>query len=392
VRNKRNVLVVLGWYDPRIIEGVGRFAREAGWHLEMRATIEGTLPGNWRGDGMLVNDTTVPRLGRLIQKQIGRQPTVLIGSNHKHSHLPVVHEDNKEVGRLAAAHFLEHGHQHFAWLGLAQGTVELGRRTSFEETLAAAGRQCHVLEWNRDARARKDTWEHRRKWIASALGGLPKPLALLCLDDLVALDALDVCLDIGLRVPEDVAVMGVGNMELACECARIPISSVDENLSEIAYRSAAMLEDLMGGAGGFQAEGRSLVVPVRGLFMRRSTESLAVAHPGLKKALAFMGAEYGRPIGLTDIARASGLSVRALQYAFQSELRRTPVEQLVKIRLKQAARLLVSTEQKVGAVADMCGFGTVRHLHRCFVRENGCSPQVFRARARGGEAGEIGKT
>lgn len=390
MKKKRNVLVVLGWYDPRIIEGVGRFAREAGWHLEMRAVIEGALPSEWRGDGMLVNDTTVPRLERFIQSQIDLQPTVLIGSNHRHSHVAAVHEDNREVGRLAAVHFLERGHQNFAWLGPAQGTVELGRRISFLETLGAAGRQCQILEWRREGSGRRETWEHRRKWIASQLGKTLKPLALFCLDDLVALDALEVCLDMGLRVPEDVALMGVGNMELACECARIPISSVDENLTEIAYRAAEVLNRLMEGGKGAAAfaqrenvEGRSLVVPVKGVFMRRSTESLAVMHLGVKKALLFMGGEYARPLGLSDIARAAGLSARALQYAFQSELRCSPMDQLLKIRLQHVVHFLVATEEKVGTVAEKCGFGTVRHLHRCFVREHACSPQAYRLRAKG---------
>lgn len=391
MKNRKNVLLVLGWYDPRIIEGVGRYAREVGWHLEMRTVIEGTLPSCWRGDGMLVNDTTVPRLERFIESQIGLQPTVLIGSNHRYATVPVVHEDNAAVGRLAALHFLDRGHQHFAWLGLAQDAVELGRRTSFVETLNAAGFRCLVMEGKREFVSRRESWEHRRRWLASRLRRAPKPMALLCLDDIVAMEALDVCVDLGLQVPGEVAVMGVGNMELACECAKIPISSVDLNLGEIAYRAAEMLERLMGKK---KAEvflenecvswRETEIVPVKGVFMRRSTDSLAVSHAGVRKALMFMNSRYADLISLSDIARAAGISQRALQYAFQQELRRTPVQQLLRIRLAHAAETLVSTEQKIGTVAELCGFGTVRHFHRCFVTEHGCSPQEYRARSRSG--------
>jgi len=389
MRYKRNVLVALGWHDPRIIEGVGRYAKEAGWHLEMRAVIEGTLPSHWRGDGMLVNDTEVPRLKGIIERQIHLQPTVLIGSNHRYAHLPSVQEDNFEVGRLAAAHFLERGHQNFAWLGLPHGRAEIGRREAFVKTLEAAGQSCHVLEWVREASRRRDTWDNRREWLGAQLKIIAKPLALFVLDDVVAMDVIDVCLDLGLRVPEDVAVMGVGNMELACECARVPISSIDENLSEIAYRAAALLEVLMQGAqaGGIpRALVEPVLVPVRGVFMRRSTDSLAVTHGGVQKALAFMSAQYRNAIGIGDIARAAGLSERALQYAFKSELRRTPVRQLLLVRLESAAQRLVEGGSKVATVAELCGFGSVRHLHRCFVREHGCSPQAYRSKALGGEA------
>ncbi|RFC44423.1 MAG: LacI family transcriptional regulator [Verrucomicrobia bacterium] len=386
MKTKRNVLIALGWHDPRILEGVGRYAKEAGWHLEMRAVIESALPAYWRGDGMLANDTEVPRIKRFIENQIRLQPTVLIGSNHRYAGFPSVQEDNGEVGRLAAVHFLERGHQNFAWLGLPHGRSEMGRREAFVKTLQASGRSCHVLEWMGETSQRRDTWDNRREWLGVQLKSITKPLAVFVLDDVVAMDVIDVCLDFGLRVPEDVAVMGVGNMELACECARVPISSIDENLSEIAYRAAALLAEVMEGTCAGTDPGalrEPLLVPVRGVFMRRSTDSLAVTHPGVQKALAFMTARVQETIGIGDIARAAGLSERALQYAFKNELRRTPVRQLLLLRLERAAHLLVSGESKVATVAEACGFGSVRHLHRCFVQKHGCSPQAYR----NGEAG-----
>ena len=69
-----------------------------------------------------------------------------------------------------------------------------------------------------------------------------------------------------------------------------------------------------GGVPGALVE--PVLVPVRGVFMRRSTDRLAVPHGGVQKALAFMSAQYRAAIGIGDIARAAGLSERALQYAF----------------------------------------------------------------------------
>ena len=380
MKNKPNVLVTLGWYDPRIIEGVGRFAREAGWHLEMRAVIEGGTPRRWRGEGMLVNDTEVPRLERFIEGQMRRQPTVLIGSNHRHTDLPAVQEDNFEIGRLAAGHFLERGHRSFAWFSLRRGRVEADRREGFVGALEAAGHSCCLLEWGREG----DSWDRHRKAVLAQLERLPKPLAVFVLDDLLAIDTVEVCLGRGWRVPEDVAVMGVGNMELACECSRVPISSVDENLAEMAYRAAAKLDRLMRRGAGEGAAGEPLreVVPVKGVFPRRSTDSLAVAHSGLRKALEFIKAECVGPIGTPEIAQAAGLSQRALHYAFRAELKSTPSGHLLRVRMEKAEAMLLGGALKVSAVAEACGFGSVRNLHRCFVRERGCSPKEFRSRGR----------
>ncbi|MEY5024880.1 MAG: hypothetical protein RLZZ244_408, partial [Verrucomicrobiota bacterium] len=242
---KRNVLVALGWYDPRVIEGVGRYAREAGWHLEMRAMIEATIPRGWSGDGLLANDTAVPRIARVFADQAARQPTVLIGSNHVELSYPCVKEDNAECGRMAAEHFVDRGYRNFAWVSLQRGIPERERREAFVRELERRGYGCTLLGWT--GGRRKDSWEHSREWLAAELQKLPKPLAVFALDDLLAIDAVQACLDSGLEVPGEVAVMGVANMELACECSPVALSSIDENLTEISYRAAALLDRMMDG-------------------------------------------------------------------------------------------------------------------------------------------------
>jgi LacI family transcriptional regulator len=152
---------------------------------------------------------------------------------------------------------------------------------------------------------------------------------------------------------------------------------VDENLSEISYQAAALLDELMN-QGAEKVVRKPVIVPPKGVVMRRSTDSLAVTHPGLQRALAFVGVEFSKNIGIEDVARAAGISQRALQYVFKEELARTPAQHLAKSRLEHARHWLVSSELPVGAVAQKCGFGTLRHFHRSFVKAYGSSPQAFR--------------
>ena len=361
----------LGWYDPRVIEGIGRFAREAGWHLEMRSIFEASPPAGWRGDGLLVNDTAVPRLSRFLSDQMHRQPTVLIGANHLASSFTIVQEDNTAIGRLAASHFLERGYRHFAWISLSRGRVERERRSAYEAALAEAGAACHFLEWRRSRARTRETWATGRMWLAEELGKLPKPIAVFALDDLLAIDTVEVCLDSGLRVPDDVAVMGVGNMELACECAQVSISSIDEDARGIAYRAAQALEGLMNGR---PVCSEPAIVPVRGLVLRRSTDTFAVTHSAVSKAHAIMKAQYAKPLVIEEVAKAVGVSVRALHYAFQSELRTSPAKHLQRIRIQVARRLLENKGSKIAEVAKASGLGTPRNLHRAHTREYGVPP------------------
>lgn len=371
VKPKKNVLVSLGWYDPRVIEGIGRFAREAGWHLEMRSIFEASPPAGWRGDGLLVNDTAVPRLSKFLAAQMHRQPTVLIGANHLSSGFATVKEDNSAIGRLAASHFLERGYRHFAWISLNRGRVERERRSAYEAALAAEGASCHFLEWHRFRGKAAQTWAKSRIWLGQKLSALPKPIAVFALDDLLAIDTVEVCLDAGFRVPDDVAVMGVGNMELACECAQVPISSIDEDARGIAYRAARTLEELMNGQ---PISPGPIVVPVGGLVLRRSTDTFAVTHSAVARAHAIMKTQYARPLVIEDIASDVGVSVRALHYAFQSELRISPAKHLERIRIEVARGLIAGKNLKITEVAKMAGFGTPRNLHRAHTREYGVPP------------------
>ncbi len=374
MRRKREVLVVLGWYDPRYLEGVGRFAREANWHLATRSLIEASTPRGWKGDGLLVNDTEVPRLRRFIRSQIRQQPTVVMGSHHRVVSVPSVAEDTIGCGRAAAEHFLDRGYRHFAWFSIARGRVEEERREGFVRTLEAAGETCTLLEWDKARGPRRDTWANCRRWFAAQLARLPKPLAIFALDDPLAVDVIEVCMDSGLRVPEDVGVMGVGNMEMACECSRIPVSSVDVDMTRIAYEAAALLQRLMDDE---PEPGEPMVVPLKGVVMRASTDTLAVTHTGLARAVAFMTESFSQNIGVDDVARAAGMSRRALHHIFQTELRRTPARHLLRVRLDHARQMLKETGKKISEIAEDCGFLSARNLHRCFVRELGVSPREY---------------
>ena len=375
IPRKPSVLVTLGWYDPRFFEAIGRYAKLAGWHLSTRSMMEAADPTGWQGDGMLVNDTEVPRLARFIQAQVLKQPTVLFGANHSGIDGPCVEEDNVECGRLAAEHFLNRGYRNFAWISISRGKVERDRRGGFIETLAAAGQQCTELKRDVARGAEVDTWDNRRQWLKSGLRGLPKPLAAFALDDLLAVDVVEVCLDNGIRVPEDVAVMGAGNIEIACDCSPVSISSIDLNFGEVAYRAAELLDGLMAGRS---LPHQPIIVPIGGVILRSSTDTIAVTHEGLVNAIEMIAKNFRHNIGVAEIAQAAGISRRALHYLFMKELRRSPARHLLQVRLDHARRMLRETDEKIGTIALDCGFTTNRNLHRCLVRETGMAPQQWR--------------
>jgi LacI family transcriptional regulator len=369
---KRRVLVALGWNDPRIVRVIGQYAREAGWHLETRQFFTETIPQRWRGEGLIVSNPQRADLLAFIRRQAPLQPTVLISGNNPGIRAPQVTEDNRAAGKLAARHFIEQGHKQFAWFTAYHAQVAADRRDGYSETLAAAGFGCRLLEYRPQRKTVAD-------WLAAQLRDLPRPLACYVLDDQLASETIEVCLSRGWRVPEDIAVMGTGNIEIACECSHAPITSVDLNEEEIGLQAARLLDRLMRGGKPPQ---KPVIITPRGVVVRQSTEHLALTDPVLQKAVNYITGHLHCPFSLEQVAAAAGVSRRTLYNVFRRDLQLTPAEFVVKTRLEQARQHLASGK-KVADTAARCGFGSSRTLTRRFLHHEGVNARTWKqSRAR----------
>jgi len=379
MKTKRKVLVLLGWHDTRTLLALARHARAAEWHLDTRHFFNETLPHGWQGDGMIVSNPARRDALQFIRRQVGRQPTVLIEGNNPGLRVPQVAEDNPAAGRLAAEHLLELGHKHFAWWSPYEGQVPAGRWAGFQAVLAQAGYTPQRLEY-RAAKPEND-WSRRRAWLVRRLRTLPRPVALFALDDQLAAEAVEMCLEANLRVPQDVAVVGVGNIELACETSLVPITSVDNASEAVALAGAQLLDRLM--AGG-RAPKQPTLIPPRGLVVRSSSNALALTHPAMIRAVKYVDEHLAEALDMNRLAAAAGVARRTLYNLFDSELRCTPAALLRRQRLVKARQLLQNPNASLKEVVDRCGFGTARTLHRIFHDSEGRSPHAWRlARLKG---------
>lgn len=381
---KRRVLVVLGWNDPRTIRVIGQYARTAGWHLDTRHFFDETVPQHWNGDGLIVSSPQRSDLLAFIRRQAPRQPTVLVGRNQPGIVASQVMEDNLMAGRLAAQHFLERGHTQFAWFSAYAGMVSNDRYVGFSSALAESGFKCHRLEYRSGRTTMRNDrgGRYRQAWLADQLRVLQRPLACYVLDDQLASETIEVCLANGWRVPEDFAVMGTGNLEIACECSHVPISSVDLGEEEIAQNAAQLLDRVMKGR---KMPTQPIVIAPRGIVTRSSTDFLAVASPLLRRAVDFIGANLRRPFSLEQVAESAGVSRRTLYNLFQRHLARAPADFVLKARLDRARQLVAeSPNQTIANIASQSGLGSSRTLTRLFLRYEGINARAWKRALRHG--------
>jgi LacI family transcriptional regulator len=172
-----------------------------------------------------------------------------------------------------------------------------------------------------------------------------------------------------------VAIIGAGNSLLAADAMHTPISSVDTNLELLGYRGAALLAGLMQGQ---PAPAEPVRVPVAGLIARKSSELVAVNHPGVARGIKFLLEHFHEPIGVDDLARAAAMSRRGFHQAFVEHIGHPPGHELQRVRIEHAKRLLAQSGQKMGTIGELCGYQSANSFWFAFKQAVGRSPQEYR--------------
>ncbi len=373
---KRTVLLALADAHHGFFSGAARYAREHRWHLVADMVYTGKIPLGWRGDGIISFIGHRDDLADFVMSS--KIPTVEISMVRNEIKLPRVEGDSAMIGRLAAEHFIERGYRNYAWSPFLDDIVNAERHRGFCRVLAERRLTCHVLPvaFYGGDRGPTPDWATRRAELIRELRRLPKPLAVFCYNDCVAADVIDACEDAGLAVPEEVAVMGVDNDAVHCECLRVPLSSVCHDLEGMAYKAASLLDRLMSGG---RIPKRTPRVAPHGIVTRRSTDILAVENLAVAKALRYIADSYTNPLlGVGNVVAAVGGSRRPLEKAFKTELGRTINAEILRTRLSKARELLASTDMKLVGISAATGFFRPNHFYRCFRQHFAMTPKAYR--------------
>jgi LacI family transcriptional regulator len=382
MKNPPTILLALGWYDHRLLQGIAAYAAEHHWHISAASiTSEFVIPWGWKGNGVLAWLAGEEELTEFVVSL--KKPTV--DFSLRHAHLPLGHVvlDHGAASKLAADHFVERGFHNFLFYSDADNWTFEERGRGFIEALRGHGRSC---TWIKRHKAKayqhgRGEWPKRRAWLADQLRNAPKPAAVFTANGTLAVEVQEVCKLSGLDVPSDVAIIGIEDDLLLPQSMQQEITAVDPNLAELGHRGAALLDQLM--KGERRPESPIRISPAR-LIARRSTDIMAVTHPGLLKALRFIGENFTANVDVDAIARVAGMSRRGLHQAFMDRLNRTPGEHLRSMRMDHAKKLLIETDNKIETIATLSGYPGLNTFFVAFKRNYGISPAEYRKEAQRG--------
>ncbi len=356
---------------PLSVLGAIEAGRELGWNMVDLGQWHMQIPQSLKPDGLLFylnKERAVD--ARKLMLAVG--PAVSLTSAWGPAdQIPTVLRDEQATGLQAANYLLERGFRNFAICGFKRAGLAQ-RLIVFQKYIRQNGHACTRIPALR-ATSRDETTkgEHFKRELAK----LNLPLAIFCVNDRLAVRVCRWCIDAGLEIPQQVAILGAHNDILACECSPVPISSIDMSCKQRGREAAYLLQRLMNGE---KQQTSPILIPPGEVVTRRSTDILAIPDLAAAQALRYMWDHYTENIGGAEIAKACGTPRRTLDRHFHEAIGRTLNQELNRKRLSHACALLATTNLSTADIAAQAGFHSEQYFCAKFKRAQGCSPNAYR--------------
>jgi LacI family transcriptional regulator len=294
--------------------------------------------------------------------------------------IPVIESDAQVIVSLALQFFLKSGFQHLAYCGYPSVFFSDQREEAFLSQLAEMNRKAHIYTPSSRKQVGEDLYQFEKgtltheadlpRWVRL----LPKPVAILACNDIRGQQLINACRESEIRMPEEVAVLGVDNDEIICRLCRPTLSTIEPDVEKIGYLAAELI--------AAQLEGRAVKasyhVPPRRVFERRSTDTVAAGHPAVAQAARLIRDQSRADDSVEQICEQIGTSRSTLDKLFLIHLGRSVAGEMTRIRIQRSQSLLINTDLSLTEIAQQCGLSSATYFCRFFKRVTGQTPNSYR--------------
>ncbi len=363
---------LIGSYGRDVLRGLIQYANLAGNWEFVRPSMYGVERKRKMHSGQIDAAVMMVHSAQSI-KTLQRAKVPIVNVSHTldaaalhrlklHSVLP----DDEGIGRAAYAYLRERGFRSFAFCGHPTVAWSRVRQNAFADLARADGCECSISLMADAVSA---------AWIAQ----LPKPVALFAANDRYAWLAVDACRTARVKVPEQLAILGVDDDLLLVDLVRPSLSSIQSSGFQVGVEAGAMLVDLLNGK---IVEPRIRLVPLQGIVTRNSCEVLTIGDEAVVSAVQFIRKSAANPIGVSEVVAEVMLSRRNLERKFQTALGRSILQEIRRVRIDRACDLLRDTDFDMPAIARGCGFTSHVRFSTVFQQQLACAPTAFRRKHR----------
>jgi len=372
------ICLEMEWGHKRHLEtyaGVHKYAEKAGWDcvtipsaVRVLKPKSGTVPF----DGIL-GRITEP-LAQAAHKI--KMPAVNVWLNSPAKNVSSVLADFETSGKIAAQHLVSRGFRRFGYMGFLREKDSRIQIEGFRKILKPLGFRFTTYRFQRTGLGGEALgWERFLEGLEQWVETWEPPIGVLVTIDLYCRHLIETCRAKGLKVPQDVAIVGTSNEPAICSSPYPSLTSIDLDFELIGYRAASKLDAMMNGKKSSQTVEYS---PPKGLMPRQSTDVLAAEDPVVANALRFISENGKERIQVKDVASAVSIARRTLERKFRESLDRSIADEISRLRIERAKRLLVETDDSFKALAIDLGFRNADHFYKVFLRVEGITPSKYR--------------
>ena len=374
-------------YGRGVLRGIARYAHAHGpWSFfvqerELHSGIPKWLR-NWKGDGIIARIENRGMAAQLLKLDC---PVVDVLGSFRFQGVPAFDTEATAVAKMAADFFLKAGFKHFVFSGYQGIPFSDRRAAAFAKYLAENGKTVEEMPVvprigdASDIQAIEQYGMMTNQITARWLNARPHPLAVLACNDVRAQQILNACRKHNIRVPEEVAVLGVDNDDVLCNLCEPPLTSIEPNTDRLGYEAAAVLAQTMAGE---KVSAHFTQIPPLRLLERASTDVIAMDDMEMVQAVRFIRNEVGSGIAVKDVLAHVNRSRTGMEQKFRRWLGTGIHAHIEHRRLERVCRLLQETEYNLDEVARRAGFSTAAHLCRLFKKNFRQTPTQFRKGAR----------
>lgn len=326
----------------------------------------------WKPHGIIA---TVPHASLENRFAAMGVPMVNCSSNLTGVGVNRVMTDNRIVGRMAADYFLARGFRHLAYCGEVGMAASQIRYEAFADH--AKMPVSHYVDQTRQQKIGEVGWRvsdqdhHLKQWLVS----LPRPTGILACHDPMAIVLIEVCRQLQIEVPGELAILGVDDDAMLCEMAYPTLSSVQMSHQKIGFESARRLDQLM--TEPTSKPTLALISPV-GVVTRQSTDALASDDPVVAAALQYIHEHADQPIRVLDVVGQVSVSRRSLEIRFETAVETSILQAIQQAHVDLAKQLLARTQMSVEQIALDSGFNSRERFSAVFRQMTGQTPGQIR--------------
>lgn len=367
-------------YGKSLLKGVTKYSKENGPWLFCRMPMQYRedlsmdniiqFAKDWKADGIIAQFYNHANIKKLVETKI---PVIVEDFKERFEEFPNITGGYFEAGQMGAKYFINKGYKNFAFYGFDNIVWSRERAEGFEDSVKKHGEKVHFFSPKKIAS--RELWYYKPSALSKWLTKLPKPIAIMACDDERAQNITEACKHSKIKIPEEVAVLGVDNDELTCNLSDPPLSSIGLDTEQGGYEAAKLMRQLIENKN----QGlHDIIVRPTTIITRQSTDICATTDKQIAKALNFIHQNIENNINVEDVLKKVSISRRALEKRFLDVTDSAVYKYICHLRIRKFSDRLLESEKSIYEIAIELGYNDNKNLSRLFKQIHGCTPLQYR--------------